>query len=446
MDYTLHSNADREAMLNEIGVASIKELIDRVLPEKYQLNRTLDISEGISELELARKFKEVASKNLAASESLSFLGGGAYDHYIPSAIGQMLNRSEFYTAYTPYQAEVSQGTLQTIYEFQTMVCRLMGMDAANASHYDGASSLAEGVILAVRKTKRQAIAVPETLNPAYLQVLETYCKPLGIEIRLIAAPEGVMSLDGVNNAVQESAALVIQHPNYYGLFEEVEKAASLAAEAGALTVASVNPMSLALFKPPGEWGADIATAEGQVFGASLNLGGPYVGLFAVKSPLVRLIPGRVVAAAEDTEGRSGFVLTMQTREQHIRRAKATSNICTNEALIALGSLIYLSLVGRDGLKRAAMNSYRGAHYLANGLKAVKCCSLPYSGEFFNEFVLETSLSSKQLRERLLKSDIMAGPIVGDETYSHRLLIAVTEKRSKKDLDAFIAAVEDSLTN
>ena len=446
MDYTLHCEIDRNKMLDSIQVSSIEDLIDRVLPSKYQLPKPLNLPPGASEMELTTEYKELAALNKPASESICFLGGGAYDHYIPAAIGQILTRSEFATAYTPYQAEVSQGTLQTIYEFQTMICRLTGMDAANASHYDGASALAEAVILTTRKTKRNAIAVPASLNPAFRDVLDTYCCPLDIEIREVPCPEGIIDLNSLEDLVTGSSAVIVQHPNYSGLLEPARRVAETAHKAGALVIASCNPMSLALFEPPGEWGADIYTGEGQPFGAPLNLGGPYVGLFAVKKPLLRMMPGRLVAAAIDTKDRDGFVLTLQTREQHIRREKATSNICTNEALVALGSLIYLSLVGRDGLRRAALNSYRGAHYLRSALNDIPGVQLKYSTEFFNEIVIETRLPAEKLQTGLIELGLFIGPCFQnvDGKENHSILLAVTEKRTKAQIDHLVSSLKELL--
>ncbi len=439
MDFTSHSDRDREHILNSVGVSSFEELLNRVLPEKFQLKRELDLPSGISEYQLSREFGELADYNRPASEGLCLLGGGAYDHYIPAALSHILSRSEFYTAYTPYQAEVSQGTLQTIYEFQTVICRLMGMDTANASHYDGATALAEAVMIAVRKNKRQAVVVPAGLNPLYREVLETYCLPAGIEIRTLSSENGRIIPKELKELADGAGAVVIQHPNFFGLLEPVREAAQLAHDAGALVISSTYPVSLALLEPPGEWGADIATAEGQPFGAALNLGGPYVGLFAVKKPLIRMMPGRLVARTRDTQDREGYVLTLQTREQHIRREKATSNICTNEALVALGALVYLSLVGGNGLKQVAENSYRSAHYLADKLNSMPNVSLHFNGDFFNEFVVNLPRPAEGVCEKLAERHIFAGPSLGRwfPEMENSLLVAVTEKLSCADLDRFV---------
>lgn len=439
MDFISQSGRDRDLILQTVGLSSIEELIKRVLPEQFQIKAALDLPKGVSEFQLAREFREYAGKNIPAGDSICFLGGGAYDHYIPAAVNHVLSRSEFYTAYTPYQAEVSQGTLQTIYEFQTMICRLLAMDAANASHYDGATALAEAVLLAARKTKRKKVIIPRGLNPLYRGVLNTYCQPSGIEIVFLQDDDGRIDLDELLETVADAAAVVIQQPNFYGLLEPVREAALVAHNAGALVVSSTYPLSLALLEPPGEWGADIATAEGQPFGAGLSFGGPYVGLFAVTRELIRQMPGRLVARTLDREGNDGYVLTLQTREQHIRREKATSNICTNEALVALGALVYLSLVGSKGLKRAAENSYRSAHYLAGKLTEIPHVTQRFSGEFFNEFVIDLPMPAEEIQRLLSERCIFVGPALErwDESMKNSLLIAVTEKRSKSELDLLV---------
>ena len=446
MDYTSHGDADRRVMLEAVGLPSIDELIARVIPEEYRLKIPLTLPKGAAECALVEEFRRYAGKNIPAGDGLCFLGGGAYDHYIPAAIGHIVSRSEFYTAYTPYQAEVAQGTLQTIYEFQTMVCRLTGMDASNASHYDGATALAEGILMAVRKTKRSAVVVPAGLNPEYRKVVETYCQPTGVEVRRLKARDGRIDLSELEERCGDAAAVVIQQPNFYGLVEPVREAAQTTHNAGALVVSSTYPTTLALLEPPGRWGADIATAEGQPFGVLLSLGGPYAGLFAVKKELVRMMPGRLVARTKDRKGQDGYVLTLQTREQHIRREKATSNICTNQALVALSALVYLSLMGADGLRRAALNSYRGAHYLAEKLAQIPGCRLHWDGEFWNEFVLELPRPAAEVQAHLLEGGIFAGPELGrwEPGLDNCILVAVTEKRTRADLDRFHSALSGLL--
>jgi len=313
------------------------------------------------------------------------------------------------------------------------------MDAANASHYDGATALAEAALLAVRKTERKVVVAPYGLNPSYRQALETYCTPTGVEIRDLKSNSGVIDLNELRVASKDAAAIIVQHPNFFGLLEPAVEAAKIAHEASALLISSTYPTSLALLTPPGEWGADIATAEGQPLGVPMSLGGPYVGLFAVKKDLVRMTPGRIVARAKDKNDRDGYVLTLQTREQHIRREKATSNICTNQALVALCALVYLSLVGPDGLKRAAANCYRGAHYLAGRLSGIKGVRRLYDGEFFNEFVVVTPIPAVEVVRRLLEKGIFVGPALAGwfPDQPNALLLAVTDKRRREELDSLV---------
>ena len=434
-------------MLAAIGVADIQELVNLIIPKKYQFERPLEIPDGLSEFELNGEFNLLSQWNEPATEMLCFLGGGAYDHYIPNAISNLAGRSEFATAYTPYQAEVSQGTLQTIYEFQSMICRLTGMEVANASHYDGASALAEAVLLAARKTKRNKVVIPYGLNPNYLAVVKTYCKPLGIEIVQLQAGNGKIDLAELETVIGTACAVVVQQPNFFGLIEDGVAVSAIAHQAGALVIASVYPISLALLKPPGEWGADIVTGEGQSLGIPMSLGGPYVGLFACNKDLVRLMPGRLVARAKDSNNNDGFCLTLQTREQHIRREKATSNICTNQALVALQALIYMSLLGPVGLQRVALNSYRGAHYLAKKLKDDYGIAPHFGGEFFNEFVIKLPMTGIEAQTALLEDEFFVGPPLGRwfPDMENCLLVAVTEKRSLEQLDALAESIGKVVT-
>ncbi len=446
MDYTSHTGQDLKKMLDAIGVSSVEELIGKIIPGEIRLKRTLDLPDCAPEPSLSREFTNLAGENLSTAGNLNFLGGGVYDHYLPALVGAIISRSEFSTAYTPYQAEVSQGTLQTIYEFQTMIARLTGMDAANASHYDGATALAEAVLLTVRAKKKNKVVLPAGLNPHYKQVLATYCTPSGVELMQIDSDNGRIDLDRLREEIQNTACLVIQQPNFFGLLEPAMQAAEIAHEAGSMVVSSTYPTPLALLTPPGEWGADIATAEGQPFGIPTSLGGPYLGLFAVKKPLIRKMPGRLVARTKDKNGLDGYVLTLQTREQHIRREKATSNICTNQALMALSALVYMSLTGRDGLKQIANDCYRRAHYLAEKIEEIPGCNLYFNDEYFNEFVLELPLPARIVQNRLEEKGIFAGPVL-EQWYPEMkncLLVAVTEKRIRADLDEFAIELEDIL--
>lgn len=444
MDYTSHTDADIQYMLKVIGVESIDELIASSVPNDLRLKGKLDLPDGESESALMRSFSRLANENDSNANTLCFMGGGSYDHYAPAAVANIVGRSEYATAYTPYQAEVAQGTLQTIYEFQTLIARMMSMDAANASHYDGATALAEAVLMAARKSRKPKAIIPAGLNPNYKAVLETYCHNIGVEVVSLSSPNGVIDTEDMKNHLDGAGVLVIQQPNFYGLMEPAEEASSIAHEAGAVVVSSSNPISLGLLKPPGEWGADIATGEGQSLGIPMSYGGPYLGLFAVKKSFLRQMPGRLVARAKDKNDKDGFVLTLQTREQHIRREKATSNICTNQALIALSALVYLCLLGRNGLRRMALDSYRRAHYLSLELGKLPGCSIKFKGEFFNEFLLELPDSANEIQSELLKKNIMAGPVMNRwfPELGNSLLIAVTERRNRKELDEFVTALKE----
>ncbi|HEY8468142.1 MAG TPA: aminomethyl-transferring glycine dehydrogenase subunit GcvPA [Longimicrobiales bacterium] len=445
MSYVPHSPEDVRRMLDVIGVESIADLFSQI-PREYLLDRPLDLPPPLSEWEAARLFSERA----AANESLvCFAGGGIYDHYVPAAVDAILRRSEFYTAYTPYQPEVSQGTLQVIYEFQSLICELTGLDVANASMYDGASATAEAMLMAraVARGARTAVAVAGTLHPHYRRVLETYNAGVGLELRTVACgPDGRLDPDALRAAVRDdTAAVIVQSPNFFGVIEDWAAAADVAHAAGALLIAVFDPISLAVLRSPGECGADIAVGEGQGLGNAMSFGGPALGLFACRQQFVRHMPGRIAGATVDQDGRRGFVLTLQTREQHIRREKATSNICTNQALNALAATVYLALVGRQGLRRVAEASLRGAHYAFERLTALDGISPLFPGApFFKEFALRTERPARELIEAARRRGILAGIALDrfrDVTgVPDGLLVAVTEKRSKEEIDRLVEAL------
>ncbi|MBI4727688.1 aminomethyl-transferring glycine dehydrogenase subunit GcvPA [candidate division TA06 bacterium] len=436
MPYIPNTDQNREAMLKRIGVKSFDELIADI-PEAIRLKAELKLPKALAEMEAVKEIKALAEQNKPASSLVSFLGGGAYDHYIPAAIDHILLRSEFYTAYTPYQAEVSQGTLQAIYEFQSLITALTGMDAANASMYDGATALAEAGILACNHTKRKQLIIARTVHPAYRQVLTTYAGGAGIAVVEIGFKDGVTDLEALKKAVgQNTAGVLIQHPNFFGHLEQVDEISVLAHQAGAVLAVSVDPISLGLLKSPGEYGADIVTGEGQPLGMPTNLGGPYLGLFAVRTNLLRLMPGRLVGLTTDAKGQEGAVLTLQTREQHIRREKATSNICSNEALCALAATAYLSLMGRSGLKQVAELCLQKSHYLSQKLKPA------FNAPFFKEFVIRPNRPVEKLLEELKKTGILGG--LDLETFYPELkgclMLAVTEKRTREELDLIASKI------
>jgi glycine dehydrogenase subunit 1 len=433
MPYIPNTDKNREEMLKRIGVKSFDELISDI-PEEIRRQAELKLPAALSELEAVKELKTMAGQNQPASGTVSFLGGGAYDHYVPAAIDHILLRSEFYTAYTPYQAEVSQGTLQAIWEFQSLICSLTGMDAANASMYDGATALAEAGILACNHTKRKQLVISQTVHPHYRQLLKTYAQGAGIEITEIGYKDGVTDLNALKQAVSDkTAGVLVQHPNFFGHLEPVEEVGNLAHGLKSLFVVSVDPISLGILKPPAEYGADIVTGEGQPLGMPTSLGGPYLGLFAIKKDYLRLMPGRLVGLTTDVKGREGAVLTLQAREQHIRREKATSNICSNEALCALAATVYLSLMGQSGLKQVAELCLQKSHYLGEKIKPA------FGAPFFKEFVVKTKGGVPELLGRLEKEGLLGG-IDLERFYPElkgHLLIAVTEKRTKAEIDRLI---------
>jgi glycine dehydrogenase subunit 1 len=446
MSFVPHSEADRREMFRTIGISSEDELFTDI-PEKFRLKEPLDLPPALSEWEAVDALQELASE----SRNLTcFAGAGYYDHYIPAVVDHLIRRSEFYTAYTPYQAEVSQGTLQSIYEFQSMVCELMGLDVANASMYDGASAMAEAALMAhAIQRKRDKIVLSITVNPHYRQVLDTYNLGLGMPVEIAPRSDaGVTDLKALEALIDDqTAAVIIQSPNFYGVIEDLETAANLAHDAGALLIAVVDPVSLAILRSPGECGADIAVAEGQPFGNALSFGGPVLGLFAAREKYIRNMPGRIVGLTEDVEGRRGFVLTLQTREQHIRREKATSNICTNQGLCALAATIYLSTVGKQGLRQVAAASTQMAHYAYERIVAeTKLQPLFPEAPFFREFALKTPRPAREILEQGATRGVLAG--VALSRFPHidvddGLLIAFTEKRSKDDVELLLEVLKEA---
>jgi glycine dehydrogenase subunit 1 len=444
--YIANTPEEQKRMLGVIGAASIEELLIRI-PGKARLPRPLGIPASIAETDLIRHMKALAARNADADSHVCFMGAGSYDHYVPSPINHLISRGEFFTAYTPYQPEASQGTLRTIYEYQTMIAELTGMDVANASIYDGASSLAEAALMAHAATGRTEIVLSRGVNPLYKRVTATYCEGPGVRLRDAAAPEGVTDLAAAKKTVgPKTAALVIQTPNFYGCLEDVAAAAEAAHAAGALLVVVTDPVNLGVLEGPGRLGADIVVGEGQGLGVPMSFGGPNLGVFAAKNDLVRRMPGRLVGATVDRDGERGFVLTLQTREQHIRRAKATSNICTNVALCALMATIYLATLGRRGLVRVGELSAAKAHYAAERLAKIPGVSLRFAAPFFKEFALKLPKPPERVASRLARQGFLAGvPLKSfDRSLGDCLLVAVTEKRTKAEIDAFAAALEKAV--
>ncbi len=444
MPYISHTENERQEMLRTIGVQTFNELI-RNIPAELLLKKEINLPAPLSEFEVIQHLNQLSQKNINVNEMISFLGGGAYDHFIPVAIDHLILRSEFYTSYTPYQPEVSQGTLQAIYEYQTAICEITGMDVANASMYDGGSALAEGALMAIGETQRKQIIVSKGVHPHYRQIIRTYCHGLGIEIIEIPPGNGITDLEMLKSRISDqTAAVLIQHPNFLGYLEEVDEIAAMVHHHGALFVTSNDPISLGVVNPPGAYDVDIMTGEGQVLGNSLNFGGPYLGIFAVKSQYVRRMPGRLVGATVDVTGKKGFVLTLQTREQHIRRAKATSNICTNQALNALIGTIYLTLMGKEGFQKVAELCLQKSHYLADAIQKIDGLQLKYKNPFFKEFVFEAELNSQELLRKLGVKKIIGGINLAEFDYNlpKSILTATTEKRTRAELDYYISVLKE----
>ena len=433
--YIPNTELDQTEMLRAIGVDSVDDLFLDI-PGEYR-NPILGLPEPLSELEIQKELSSFATRNRPLASGPSFLGAGSYHHFIPSVVKALMTRGEFLTAYTPYQPEVSQGTLQVIYEFQTLIANLFDMEVANAGMYDGATSLAEGVLMACRVTQRDRVVVLDTISPDYLAVIKTYCQAQGIQLSLSSTEKLEVN--------DETACLVAQYPNFYGYLEDVSSFSDLAHHNGALLVVSADPMALGMFKPPGSYDADIVTGEGQPLGIPTSFGGPYLGLFTTKQQYIRQMPSRLVGRTLDDQGRTGFVLTLQTREQHIRRERATSNICTNEALYALASTVYLSAMGKNGLRQISELCYHKAHYAASKIAELPGYKIPVSGTFFQEFVVECPVSPRDINQRLLKDNILGGldltsELNGDEgsqQFTKAMLFCITEMNSKDDIDSLV---------
>jgi len=442
--YIPNSPDERADMLRQIGVSSMENLFESI-PADLRLRASLNVPVALSELELLKKFDTTANRNPAASRT-SFLGAGAYSHYVPTIVDHLISRSEFFTAYTPYQPEISQGTLQAIFEFQTLVCQLTGMDIANASMYDGSTAMAEAVLMAERVTRRTKVLASSAIHPEYLDVAHTYVQHAGIELQHCDySPEAGTTSHDLTNLDDKTAAVVVQSPNFFGCIEDVQALADRAHAAGALLIVVVTEaMSFGLLKSPGACGADIVVAEGQSFGVPLSFGGPYVGLFATREKYARQIPGRLVGEAFDAKGRRGFVLTLATREQHIRREKATSNICTNEGLIALASTIYLETMGPRGIEAVAAQSAQKAHYAARKISEIEGFSLPFSAPFFNEFVVRAPIGATSLLKKLANEKGIDGGIAlsrYDARQSNDFLVCVTETNTREQIDSLLQGLE-----
>ena len=429
--YFPHTDADLQAMFQKVGIKSLDDLYAEV-PEQIRFRGEYQLPEQMSEIEVRQLFDKLGAQNKPLT---CFAGAGVYDHYTPSAIPQLLSRSEFLTSYTPYQAEISQGTLHYIFEYQSMMTELTGMDISNASMYDGTTATAEAVMMAVAAGKKQnKVLVSETVDPKTLAVVKTYAHFHGIEIEMIPAKEGVTDFSTLNSQLStDIAGVLVQQPNFYGIVEDYEGFADACHNQKALFIMNSVAADLAVLKTPGEWGADIAVGDGQSLGIPMQWGGPYVGYMCCTEKLIRKMPGRIVGMTQDNRGQRAFVLTLQAREQHIRRQKATSNICSNQSLMALWATVYMSLMGKQGLKEAAELSYAGAHYLCDELLKTGKFSLVYDQPFFNEFVVCYGGDVDALQKRLADNGIFGGIKLDAD----KLMFAVTEKRTKEEIDNLV---------
>jgi glycine dehydrogenase subunit 1 len=444
MAYIPHTDADRQAMLQAVGVATLDDLYQAV-PAKFRFP-DLDLPEAISELEAAAEMQALSEANLDTRHNACFLGAGAYHHFIPSVVDAILRRSEFYTAYTPYQPEVSQGTLQTIFEYQSLICNLTGMDVSNASHYDGATALAEAVILALNhhRGKRHTVLLSPGVHPHYRQTVRTYMQ--GMDLQILGDEDGRPHVADLARLIDADTALVaVQYPDFFGGITDFRSLGEAVHAAGALLCVVVNPLALGLLRPPSDFDADVVVGEGQPLGIPLSFGGPHLGLFTTKKEFVRKMAGRLVGETVDSRGQRGFVLTLTPREQHIRRDKATSNICTNVALMALASAVYLSVMGRQGLRRVAELCYHKAHYAAGEIARLPGFRIWNEGDFFHEFVVACPGPVADINEHLLEHEIIGGFDLGTEVpaLAGHMLIAVTEMNTKDEIDDLVAALEEA---
>jgi glycine dehydrogenase subunit 1 len=444
--YLPMTEEDRAEMIATIGVDTIEDLFHEI-PSRIRYEGEMNLPAPMAESTLVRHMRQLAGKNISTDTHASFLGAGVYDHHIPSVVGHVISRSEFYTAYTPYQPEISQGELQAIFEFQTMIAELTGMDVANSSMYDGPTALAEAANLASGVTKRKRILVSRTVHPEAREILATSSHGLGLEVVEIPYQDGITDLSTLEDLINhDTAAVIVQSPNFFGHLEDLAAIEKLAHQDKGLFVVSSNPNSLGLLKPPGAYGADIVVGDAQPLGISASFGGPHCGYFATTKALMRRIPGRIVGETVDEDGNRGFVLTLQAREQHIRRDKATSNICSNQALNALAASVYMSAMGKEGMQEVAKQNFHKAHYARQMLSKIDGVEVVFATPFYNEFVIRVSKSIKDLNRQMLDYSIIGGYDLG-ESYpelANHMLIAVTEERTKEDIATLCQALEELL--
>lgn len=439
--YLPMTEQDKADMLAKIGVETVDELFSDI-PENVRYQGRLRLKEAKSEPALYKELSDLAAKNVNVKNFTSFLGAGVYDHYIPTIVDHVISRSEFYTAYTPYQPEISQGELQAIFEFQTMICELTGMDVANSSMYDGGTALAEAAMLATGQTKRRTILISEAIHPEYKEVVKTYAKGQKLQVEEVPLSNGVTDIESLKNQLTDDVACVlVQYPNFFGRIESLREIEPVVHGNHSLFIVSANPVALGILTPPGKFGADIVTGDAQPFGIPQSFGGPHCGFFAVSKKFMRKIPGRLVGQTTDENGNRGFVLTLQAREQHIRREKATSNICSNQALNALAASVTMTALGKKGIREMAIGNIQKANYAKNVFKQ-NGFEIVYDGPSFNEFVVKLDKPVEGLTSYLLQSGVIGGYDLGkvDPKYAGQMLVCVTEIRTKEEIDTFVEKV------
>jgi len=443
MPYISNTDAQRKQMLNEIGAERFEDLIEDI-PQKFRLNNLLKMKAPLSEMEMVREFNQLANKNKSQDELNSFLGAGVYDHFIPAAVDHIVLKPEFHTAYTPYQAEVSQGTLQYIYEYQTMICRLTGMEISNAGMYDGSSAAAEAILMAIRANRKNKVIISANIHPVYLRVIKAYTEGIGVEILFAPSNNGVLDLEKLTEMMDKDiSSVLLQTPNFYGNIEEAAKISEIVhSQKKSLLIVLTDPISLPVLNSPAEYKADIVVGEGQSLGNSQYYGGPLFGFLATSIKLARKMPGRVCGQSVDKNGNIGYTLTLQGREQHIRRDKATSNICSNQSLCTLAATVYMTMMGKEGMKEVAVQSTTKAHYLAKKIIEIDGFSMMNDLPFFKEFTIKTPIPAAEIVAKLQDNEILAGLDLGRFGNPNLLLIAVTEKKTKKDLDNFAKLLKE----
>jgi glycine dehydrogenase subunit 1 len=444
MSYTGINDEQTKTILAELNVKSVDDLFADI-PAEVRLKKLLNLPAALDDISLQKHLSHLAETNHGTNKLVSFMGAGSYDHYIPPVVDALANRSEFVTAYTPYQAEASQGALQTFYEYQTMICELTGMDVANASMYEAGSAMAEAVLMAKDITRRNKIILSRNIHPEYTQIIKTYTASLNVQIEMIPAPEGAVDPEALAKMVDDqTAAVVVAHPNFLGCLNPLDKIANVMHNHGGLLIAAVSPITLGLLTPPGKFGVDIVVGEGQPLGIPQNFGGPYLGFMAAKEKYMRRLPGRLIGRTTDSEGRQAFCLTLQTREQHIKREKATSNICSNEGLMAIRATIYLAAMGKTGFAKAANLCFQKAHYAANEIAKLDGYEIAFKAPFFNEFVVRCKKTTvKKVISKARRAGILAG-VALDRWYPEFkdcLLVAVTEKRTKAQIDQLVEVLK-----